>query len=112
MLLSEFAKERNVTANSVAKYMKRYPEYEEHIKRISKGLEIDNIGISMLDKKYPLPPPIEVREDTEARLQLIRTQQKVIELQEIINKQKTWYYLIINYISEGEYYGNIGNDRI
>ena len=83
MYLKEFAEQRNVKPNTVAVYMKSHEkEFKGHtwLKNGRKWLDED--AIRLLEQKYPMPLPVQVIEDSEARKQLIVAQQLIIKLQQ------------------------------
>ena len=83
MYLKEFAEQRNVKPNTVAVYMKSHEkEFKGHtwLKNGRKWLDED--AIRLLEQKYPMPLPVQVIEDSEARKQLIEAQQLIIKLQQ------------------------------
>lgn len=82
MKIKEFIKGRNVSYDTVRKYIvKNEKLFKGHIGRPN-NIVLDDEAISILDKKYPFPEPIQIVEDTEARKQLIAAQQRIIELQQ------------------------------
>lgn len=89
MKIQEFIKDRNINYSTVFQYIKRNEKlFSGHIGS-SKKIELDDIAIEILDKKYPLPNPVQIIEDTaakeelaEVKSQLIQTQQMVISLQQ------------------------------
>ena len=80
--IKEFIEGRNVRYDTVRKYIINNEElFKGHIGRPN-NIVLDKDAISILEKKYPLPEPIQVIEDTEARQKLIEAQQMIIELQQ------------------------------
>ena len=85
--IQEFIKGRNVKYGTVTQYIKRHSDvFKDHIGRSKGKVELDNFAVAELDKIYPFPKPVEVIEDVEARKALIEAQQKIIDLQEQLNK--------------------------
>lgn len=81
--LSDFAKSRGVNRDTITQYIRRNKEqFEGHTKVDGKWMELDQVAEELLDKKYPLPHPVEIVEDTESRRQLILAQQRIIQLQQ------------------------------
>lgn len=88
MKLQDFAKERQVKSEAVAQYIRRHKdEYDGHTRRIDNALELDEVAVELLNKKYPLPQPIEVIIDHESRDKLIKAQDVIISLQQQIMLQ-------------------------
>ncbi len=88
-LVSEFSDSRNVDRNAVTQYIRRHPElFEGHTQVESQRMYFDDKAMVYLDKKYPLPAPVEVIPDTKSRDLLLAEQQKTIMLQEEIMKLK------------------------
>ena len=80
--IKEFIAGRNIKYDTVRKYIINNEElFKGHIGRPN-NIVLDEEAISILEKKYPLPEPIQVVEDTEARKKLIEAQQMIIELQQ------------------------------
>lgn len=90
LTVTEFAKEREVDNQLPRKYIDRHPElFESHISKKGREVDFDDVAYEILDKKYPLPKPIEIIEDTESRAKLIKAQEIIIKLQNTINEQAT-----------------------
>ncbi len=88
-LVSDFAESRNVDRNAVTQYIRRHPElFEGHTQVESQRMYFDDKAMEYLDKKYPLPAPVEVIPDTRSRDLLVAEQQKTIMLQEDLMKLK------------------------
>jgi len=85
--ISDFAEERNVDRNAVTQYIRRHEElFKGHTKIEGNSMFADDEAMQLLDKKYPLPKPIEIIEDKESRQELIKTQRLVIQLQESLKE--------------------------
>ena len=83
MNITEFAENRNIDRNAVSMYIRRHEkEFSGHIKQVGKTIELDNTALELLDKKYPLPAPVEVVEDRESREKLLLAQEYIIKLQQ------------------------------
>ena len=80
MRIKEFAEARGVDMKAVSRYMKRH----EMAYNQETGLTDEQLAV--LEKKYPLPSPVQVVEDTEARKMLIETQKALIEAQNALIK--------------------------
>jgi len=81
--ISEFAEARGIDNDTVTTYIRRHKELSSCMSKKGRYLAIDTMSEAYkeLDRQYPLPKPIEVLEDKESRLELIRTQKLVISLQ-------------------------------
>lgn len=83
MYLREFAEQRGQNPATISQYIRDHAaEFEGHTSMDGKQKVLDEVAIQLLDKKYPLPKPIQVIEDTESRKQLVEAQQYIIKLQE------------------------------
>ena len=60
MNITEFAKSRNLKPQTVYRYISRHPEYEKHTSKNGKEVVLDSTALNMLEKKYPVPKPIEL----------------------------------------------------
>lgn len=82
--IADFARSRGQEKNTVNMYLRRHPEIQkETVKRgKSRYLDTESAAFKMLESIYPLPKPVEIIEDTEARRQLIDAQQMIIKLQQ------------------------------
>ena len=96
MTITEFARTRNEQTNTVSKYIREHPEmFEGHIKSKGKEKHLDNTALELLDKKYPLPKPVQIiqgvpqeehfRAITERDEQIQKLQAVIIELQQHIS---------------------------
>lgn len=84
MFLSDFASIRGLKSNTVAAYVNNHPEISEHTTMDGKQKVLDDIAVELLDKKYPLPKPIQIIEDTESRNKLLEAQRTIIKMQQVI----------------------------
>ena len=85
--IQEFIQGRNVKYGTVIQYIKRHSDvFKNHTGRSKGKVELDEFAVAELEKIYPFPQPVEVIEDFEARKALIEAQQKIIDLQEQLNK--------------------------
>lgn len=82
--IANFAQSRGQEKNTVNMYIRRHPEIlKETVKRgKSRYLDTESAAFKELELIYPLPKPVEIIEDTEARRQLIDAQQLIIKLQQ------------------------------
>lgn len=88
-LVSDFAESRGVDRNAVTQYIRRHSEiFEGHTQVESMRMYFDDAAMEYLDKKYPLPSPVEVIPDTKSRELLLAEQQKTIMLQDELMKLK------------------------
>lgn len=78
MRISEFIEFRNVEYDTIRRYISRKPEiFKGHTGRPGR-IELDDYAVEQLEKKYPLPHPVQVVEDTDARKKLSDLQEKLI----------------------------------
>ncbi len=83
MRIVDFAKARNLENQAVTRYINRHREiFDGHISKEGRQIVLDEIALSVLEEKYPLPKPVQVLEDTAARKQLIEAQEMIIKLQQ------------------------------
>ena len=82
MTITEFAESRQVQPQAISRYIGRHPEkFNGHTEKKGKTVELDDIAVELLEKKYPLPAPVQIIEDTESRQKLIKAQELIIQLQ-------------------------------
>ena len=92
MYLREFAEQRGQNPATISQYIRDHAaEFEGHTSMDGKQKVLDEVAIQLLDKKYPLPKPIQVIEDTESRKQLVEAQKFIIELQKEMMKMEREY---------------------
>ena len=61
MNISEFAEERGRKTGTVSKYIREHPkEFEGHVTQAGKSIILDEIAVSILDAKYPMPKPVTI----------------------------------------------------
>lgn len=88
--LSSFAKSREVSADTVATYIRRHKEtFKGMTERQGNKMFLDDRAVELLEEVYPLPKPIEIIEDTESRQKLIMAQEYIIQLQAKMTEQAT-----------------------
>ena len=88
MNITEFAAARHIEAQAVSKYISRHPEeFKGLISRVGKEVILSDGAVYLLEKKYPLPKPIEVVVDHQSRDELIKVQREVIRLQQELHEQ-------------------------
>ena len=84
MKIKEFINGRNVTYQTVRKYIKSHPElFNGHIGR-KNNIVLDETAIEILEDKYPIATQIveNTEEITELRIQLLKAQDLIINLQQ------------------------------
>ena len=83
--LADFAAERHVDRNVLTQYVRYHPEiFDGHTTEYKRSLYGDDEAMKALDKKYPLPKPVEVIKDPEAdelRKQVINLQEQLLASQ-------------------------------
>jgi TolA-binding protein len=90
MTITEFARARNVQAQTISIYIKRHEKlFKGHTSKAGKTIELDEVALKILDEKYPLPKPVEIIEDTESREKLIKAQELIIQLQDKLNQAQS-----------------------
>ena len=83
MIISEFADSRDVQSQVISRYIRRhFDEFKGHTKKNGKSVELDDTAIKLLEKKYPLPKPVEVVVDKESQEKLLKAQELIIGLQQ------------------------------
>ena len=67
MKIKDFIEGRNVTYQTVRKYIMNHPElFNGHIGKAN-NIVLDDIALHLLEDKYPFPEPVQVIHDKEAR---------------------------------------------
>lgn len=81
--ISEFAKKRNIDKDTVNAWIRKHPDINSccTIQNKEKTIDITSTAYKVLEKKYPLPKPIEVVEDIETRKKLVQAQEYIVQLQ-------------------------------
>lgn len=88
MKITEFIQGRNVTYQTVRKYIKRNEKlFIGHIGKRN-NIVLDDTAISILEQKYPMTKPIEVIQDNENRDKLLLAQELIIKLQQELAESK------------------------
>lgn len=84
MKIKDFIDGRNVSYQTVRKYIVNHPEvFKGHIGRTN-NIVLDDVAIEILEKKYPFPEPVQVIQDTEAREKLhVLTEKYAASLEKI-----------------------------
>ena len=81
--VSDFADSRGVKRDTVTTFIRRKADlFSGHTQQKQDGLYFDDAAMETLDKKYPLPQPVEVVKDTRSMELLIAEQAKTAKLQE------------------------------
>lgn len=82
MKIKDFIDGRNVSYQTVRKYIVNHPDlFKGHIGR-SNNIVLDDVAIEILEKKYPFPEPVQVIQDSEAREKLQAITEKYINVLE------------------------------
>lgn len=86
MKIKDFVKERNISYDTVRRYIVRNENiFRGHV-GIRGKIDLDDFAVELLNQKYPLKKPVEIiQDDMAARQQLIKAQETIIDLQEHIN---------------------------
>lgn len=82
MFLKDFAEIRGVKADTVATYIRRHPEIAALTSSEGYQMVLSDEAIEILDKKYPMPKPVQIVQDTESLKKLAEAQAKLNELHE------------------------------
>lgn len=88
--VSEFAESRGIKRDTVTTFIRRNPgSFLGHTEQKTDGMYFDEVAMQVLDKKYPLPQPVEVIKDTRSLELLVAEQAKTSKLQtELMELQK------------------------
>ena len=84
MYLRDFAETRGVKVTTVAQYIREHPEIDALTTMDGKFKVLSDEAIDILDKKYPMPKPVQVVQDTESLKKLAEAQQTIINMQQIM----------------------------
>ena len=92
MIIAEFCKGRLVDSQAIRKYINRHQElFDGHTTKNGKEIELDDVAVGILEKKYPFPVNVQdgvsFEEHGKTLKQLAEAQQAIILLQEEIRKQ-------------------------
>lgn len=61
MNITEFSESRSIKVQAVSNYISRHPElFEGHTTKEGNLTILDDAALELLDKKYPLPQPIQI----------------------------------------------------
>ena len=61
MNITEFSESRNIKVQAVSNYISRHPKlFDGHTSKEGNLTILDDAALELLDKKYPLPQPIQV----------------------------------------------------
>lgn len=82
MYLRDFAEIRGIKPDTVASYIRKHPEIAEFTSMEGKFMVLSDEAVELLEKKYPLPKPVQVIQDTESLKKLTVAQEKLTELHE------------------------------
>ncbi len=93
MTITEFADSRGVKVQAVNNYIKRHSsEFQGHSKKVGNARELDEVAIEILNKKYPLPRPVEIIEDKESREKLIKALERLDQMRDSIENLRIELY--------------------
>lgn len=82
MKIKEFIQGRNVSYDTVRRYISNHPEvFKGHVGRPNNVI-LDDYAVQLLDKKYPFPQPIQIVEDTSSRQELASLKDRMLLLHE------------------------------
>jgi DNA repair exonuclease SbcCD ATPase subunit len=84
MTLKEFAESRGIDYSTLMQWLWRHPELRQQMGKKGKNyiLAPESEVYAELDKKYPMPRPVQVVQDEEARQALVEAQKKIEALQD------------------------------
>lgn len=84
MTLKEFAESRGIDYSTLMQWLWRHPELRQQMGKKGKNyiLAPESEVYAELDKKYPMPRPVQVVQDEEARQALAEAQKKIEILQD------------------------------
>ena len=102
MNVTSFSEQRNIKAQAVFNYISRHPElFDGHVSKEGNSTVLDEVALSVLDKKYPLPSPVTVingvtHEDYQEKLNqlnevLLKLEEKnniIVQLQQQLNETR------------------------
>lgn len=99
VLLKDFAEGRNVSAHTIATYIRRHPEaFEGHTGMEGNKLQLDEEAVAILNKVYPLPAPEEIwtpaaKEEYDVLLQeYVKTLEKLDKVKDRFDELKDKYH--------------------
>ena len=82
MKIKEFIQGRNVSYDTVRRYISNHPElFKGHIGRPNNVI-LDDYAVQLLHEKYPFPEPVQIIEDTAAQQELADLKDKMLLLYE------------------------------
>ena len=85
--ITDFADARNVDRNAVTQYIRRHDDlFKGHTKVKANCMFVDDEAVILLEKKYPLPRPIEVVEDIETIKELSETRKELAKAEKRIEE--------------------------
>jgi DNA repair exonuclease SbcCD ATPase subunit len=84
MTLKEFAESRGIDYSTLMQWLWRHPELRQQMGKKGKNyiLAPESEVYAELDKKYPMPKPIQIVQDDEARQDLAEARKKIEMLQD------------------------------
>lgn len=84
MKISDFINGRNVTYDTVRRYIRRNEDlFRGHIGKPG-NIVLDDYAAELLEKRYPLPKPVEVIEDSEMLRKYNAAVEQIASLQQVI----------------------------
>lgn len=109
MRLVDFAEQRGVPSNTIHMYLKRHQaEFEGHIDRSGKNIEIDDVAFNLLDAQYPSPDSlVNVVPDPKTQEENIRLLNRNSELLEMILRLKDEISSNAQLVADAKYYANM-----
>ena len=89
MNTTDFAYSRNLQPQTVMKYIQRHSkDFKGHIKKVNRQTLLDEVALELLDKKYPLPKPVEVVADIATLKELADARKELILLYKELSNYK------------------------
>ena len=94
MIITEFAKSRNIEPQAVSRYLNRHEELKKQCRKEGKNLLLTDDVLRVLDEKYPIPKPtiimngVPEEEHRDALEKLLKAQELIIQLQNELTDQK------------------------
>lgn len=86
MKIKQFIEGRNISYDTVRKYIVNNAErFKGHVGK-SNNIILDEVAIKILEEKYPLPSPVQIVKDTAAREKLQELQEKYATVLEENNR--------------------------
>lgn len=81
MILKDFAEQRNINPDTIRKYIKRHEkEFRGLIKNSGNRMQLEPEAVTLLEKVYHLPQPVQVIEDFETVRELSECRKELAEV--------------------------------